>query len=262
MSATNSANNGYLPSIGFWRQGTIGRVIGLDTAGKFKTIDSAGGVGFLLDTITKVATADVQDKAITFAKLADSLVALLVAPGTVHAFAGPSPPTGWVICDGHEESRTGSTAALFAAIGTYWGVGNNSTTFNVPNFVNRVPVGYGAGAMWGFGNAAYTPTDLGQVNLALTTAQLPSHTHTITDQQHSHSINAHQHGYVNPIGTSVGVAPGGMSVTQASGVTNTNATQSTMNNSYSNINTTNANGSGAVHNNMPPFAMLYYIIKI
>lgn len=53
-------------------------------------------------------------------------------PATVHAFAGTASPEGWAMCDGSEVSRT-DNAALFAAIGTTYGVGDGSTTFNLPD---------------------------------------------------------------------------------------------------------------------------------
>lgn len=53
-------------------------------------------------------------------------------PATVHAFAGTSSPEGWAMCDGSEVSRS-DNAALFAAIGTTYGVGDGSTTFNLPD---------------------------------------------------------------------------------------------------------------------------------
>lgn len=49
-------------------------------------------------------------------------------------------PTGWLLCDGSAVSRT-TYADLFAVIGTTYGAGDG-TTFNLPNFSNRVPVGY------------------------------------------------------------------------------------------------------------------------
>jgi len=52
--------------------------------------------------------------------------------GIISAFGGTSAPTGWLICDGSAISRTGY-AALFAAIGTAYGYGDNSTTFNIPD---------------------------------------------------------------------------------------------------------------------------------
>lgn len=52
--------------------------------------------------------------------------------GSVIDFAGSSAPSGWLICDGSVISRT-TYAALFAAIGTTWGVGDGSTTFGIPD---------------------------------------------------------------------------------------------------------------------------------
>lgn len=49
-------------------------------------------------------------------------------------------PTGWLLCDGSAISRT-TFATLFAAIGTTFGAGNGTTTFNVPDLRGRVPVG-------------------------------------------------------------------------------------------------------------------------
>lgn len=56
----------------------------------------------------------------------------LVPPGVVFPYAGPTPPTGWLLCDGSAVSRT-TYARLFAAIGTVYGVGDGSTTFNLPD---------------------------------------------------------------------------------------------------------------------------------
>lgn len=69
----------------------------------------------------------------------------LVVSGAVTMFAGATPklPSGWLFCDGAAVSRT-TYAELFSAIGTTYGVGDSSTTFNLPNFRGRVPVGYDA----------------------------------------------------------------------------------------------------------------------
>ena len=58
----------------------------------------------------------------------------IIPPGTIFPYAGSSAPAGWVLCQGQAVSRTSDTyKALFAAIGTAYGVGDNSTTFNLPN---------------------------------------------------------------------------------------------------------------------------------
>ncbi|MDI6872580.1 MAG: phage tail protein, partial [Bacillota bacterium] len=55
-----------------------------------------------------------------------------VPPGVVVPYGGSTPPSGWLECDGAAVSRT-AYAALFAAIGTIWGAGDGSTTFNLPD---------------------------------------------------------------------------------------------------------------------------------
>jgi microcystin-dependent protein len=60
--------------------------------------------------------------------------------GVVLPFAGSSPPSGWLLCNGQQVSRT-TYPELFAAIGTTFGVGDGSTTFNVPDLRGRVAAG-------------------------------------------------------------------------------------------------------------------------
>lgn len=62
--------------------------------------------------------------------------------GTVIAFAGNSAPAGYLICNGAAVSRT-TYAKLFAVIGTTYGAGNGSSTFNLPNLTNRFIMGSG-----------------------------------------------------------------------------------------------------------------------
>ena len=64
------------------------------------------------------------------------------AIGTVKEFAGSSAPTKWLICNGTAISRT-IYADLFALIGTTYGAGDGSTTFNIPDFQGRSPKGVG-----------------------------------------------------------------------------------------------------------------------
>jgi microcystin-dependent protein len=60
--------------------------------------------------------------------------------GTVQSFAGVSAPAGWILCAGQAISRT-DFSQLFAVLGTTYGVGNGTTTFNVPDLRGRVPAG-------------------------------------------------------------------------------------------------------------------------
>ena len=64
--------------------------------------------------------------------------------GAVIPYAGSSAPTGWLKCDGTAVSRT-TYATLYALIGTTYGIGDNSTTFNLPDLRSRGVVGVGTG---------------------------------------------------------------------------------------------------------------------
>jgi phage-related tail fiber protein len=64
-----------------------------------------------------------------------------VPVGTITYFAASSPPAGYLAANGAAMSRT-TYAALYAAVGTVWGVGNGSTTFNIPDGRGWFPRGW------------------------------------------------------------------------------------------------------------------------
>jgi microcystin-dependent protein len=79
----------------------------------------------------------------TTAFVQSQIQALSVPPtGSMTMWSTGTAPTGWLLCDGAAVSRT-TYADLFAVISTTYGTGNGSTTFNVPNLENRVPIGAG-----------------------------------------------------------------------------------------------------------------------
>ena len=59
-------------------------------------------------------------------------------PGEIIIWGAPTPPAGYLICDGAAVLRT-TYARLFNAIGTTWGAGDGNTTFNLPNMIDRAP---------------------------------------------------------------------------------------------------------------------------
>lgn len=77
-------------------------------------------------------------------------------------------PTGWLICDGAAVSRT-TYADLFAVIGTTYGSGDGSTTFNLPPMAGRVPAGKSV-------STVFDPlgTALGAESAVLTSAEVPA----------------------------------------------------------------------------------------
>lgn len=92
--------------------------------------------------------------------------------GTQVAYGGAVPPTGWLICDGSAVSRT-QYADLFAVIGTSYGEGDGSTTFNLPNKKGRVSAGYDST------NSKFNAIGkkLGEETHTLTVAELAEHNH-------------------------------------------------------------------------------------
>ena len=98
--------------------------------------------------------------------------------GIVQMFAGATPPIGWLECDGSAVSRE-TYATLFAAIGTTWGAGDGSTTFNLPDLRGRAPIGAGTGS----GLSART---LGN-KVGTENAVIPYHTHSIPNHVHTMS---------------------------------------------------------------------------
>lgn len=75
-----------------------------------------------------------------FNGLIDEIKAQIVPSGVIKAFAGNTAPDGWLICNGQAVSRS-EYAALFAVIGTTYGAGDKSTTFNVPNLQGKMIIG-------------------------------------------------------------------------------------------------------------------------
>lgn len=158
----------------------------------------------------------------------DAAIALVpsVPSGTIIGFAGSSAPSGWLLCDGSEVSRS-LYAALFAAIGTAFGVGDGGSTFNVPDLRGRIPIGAGTGS----GLSARTlAQSLGEENHLLTLAEMPSHDHTANALA---SVNANNDGSVSGLH----YHPSNSGVTDSTG------------------------GDGA-HNNMQPVLGLTPIIRV
>ncbi len=104
---------------------------------------------------------------------ASSTAAALPA-GSMTMYGGSTLPSGWLECDGSAVSRT-TYAALFTAVGTTWGAGDGSTTFNLPDLRSRSPVGAGQGS--GLTNRVLGTTGGAETHV-LATAEIPAHTHT------------------------------------------------------------------------------------
>lgn len=164
----------------------------------------------------------------------------LVPIGVINQFAGEIPPNGYLLCQGQAVSRT-IYANLFNVIGTKYGSGDGSTTFNIPDLRGRVPVGLNT-----------TDNDFktlgktgGSKSVTLTLSQIPAHNHSanttvISAGAHNHSASsnstgshthtvsgsaasngAHGHGFNGAANVSVSHVSGTFVVSYSAGANNT-----------------------------------------
>lgn len=157
---------------------TLGAVNGSANVSAAATIaSSAVTTAKIADS--NVTTAKIADGSVTAAKLGNDI--FLVPAGAVMPFAMNSAPSGWLAANGTAVSRT-TYATLFAAIGTVYGVGDGSTTFNLPDLRGYFVRGSGTngdgtvsgtfGAKQADGFESHTHTG--------SAASAGSHTHTFT----------------------------------------------------------------------------------
>ena len=117
--------------------------------------------------------------------------------GMITDFAGVAAPTGWLMANGQAVSRT-AFAALFNVIGTLYGAGDGTTTFNVPDLCGRVTAGLdNKGGITAKGRWAAALT-LGYVagteTVTLDTTMMPAHGHGDAGHAHGYRDPAHNHG--------------------------------------------------------------------
>ena len=165
--------------------------------------------------------------------------------GMVMPFAGSTAPSGWLLCYGQAVSRT-TYADLFSALGTTYGTGDGSTTFNLPDLRGRVIAGQDD---MGGTSANRLTNQTGGLNGDTLGATGGAETHTLTEAQmpaHTHGAGTYevqgQSGSGGDSGATVGTGDGNAFDPAVSG-------------------TSGSAGSGAAHNNVQPTIILNYIIK-
>lgn len=190
--------------------------------------------------------------------------ALLVPTGSIMQFAGGSSPTGWLICDGSTVSRT-TYATLFSVIGTTYGSGDGSTTFNLPNTAGKSVFGYNSGD-GSFNSLGGTG---GSKTATLSTNELPAHTHTGTtnsDGAHTHSITDPGHSHSLSTDEEVASGSGSTVANRDEGGGETTGSSSTgisivSDGAHTHSFTTGSTGSGNAFSIMNPYIVFNHIIK-
>lgn len=154
--------------------------------------------------------------------------------GTILPYTGSDSelPTGYMLCDGSELSRT-DYSDLFAVIGTSFGDGNGSSTFNLPNLKGKVLTGLDSNDT----DFASMGTTGGEKTHTLTISEMPSHSHNAVWQRNSGDVGLGEYGG----NVAVQGTPASPGMTQ--GVTTTT-------------------GGGQSHNILQPYVVVNYIIKV
>lgn len=149
--------------------------------------------------------------------------------GIIMEYPGSNIPSGWLLCDGQAVSRT-LYSELFNLLGTTYGSGNGSTTFNVPNLKGKVAVGK-------------DDNDTDFDTLGETGGEK---THTLTENE----MPAHSHDLVYVKSNSTPLNNAGVS-----GFNSTNTGVGTKENAVENT------GGGQAHNNLQPYIVQNFLIK-
>ncbi|WP_376710373.1 phage tail protein [Pseudochrobactrum lubricantis] len=181
---------------------------------------------------------------------------MVVPVGGTIEWNGDTEPEGWMFEDGRALSRT-TYPALFAVLGTKWGAGNGTTTFNIPDSRGRVVAGINRGT--GRLTAAYGGVDgdvLGAVGGSqthvLTEAQMPSHRH----EGNTNQSGRHWHHYT---GAATNVNYGG---DRPSGTGGNSKSATDEAGEHSHYVETNYKGGNQPHNNVQPTIIKNKIIRV
>jgi microcystin-dependent protein len=159
------------------------------------------------------------------------ITAIAGLTGEIKMWGIPTPPVGYLMCNGSAISRT-TYKALFDIIGVTFGVGDGSTTFNLPDYRDRMPIGAGN---------LYAAAAKGGSKDAIVVA----HTHGIIDPGHNHTYHTGGSGTGN--------------YTNNTSVWGNDAYLKTAN-SNTNI-TITSTGTSGTDANLPPFLGVYFIIR-
>lgn len=201
-----------------------------------------------VDANRSVGTDHIKDNSVTAAKLNSAAVSVLMPTSTILPYAGislPGNPGDWLYCDGSEYDREitpGVSTPLFAALGLTYGVGDGSTTFNIPDLRGRVIAGQDD---MGGSSANRLTTAKSGINGDNLGAFGGLEDHLLTAAQSG--LPAHKH--------TVGSQTNGQMVTGSLSVTRTGSTY------QSSDPIGGAQPASSAHNNVQPTIILNYIIK-
>lgn len=184
--------------------------------------------------------------------------------GEIKMWGTASAPTGYLMCNGQTVSRS-TYSGLFAIIGTTFGAGDGSTTFTLPNYTNRMPVGAGSAyALAATGGSAdaivishthtYSGTTGGTSN---------GHTHAASDSGHTHGYYRTYAGQGSKFTDHSGQDEweGWVYESSGTGYASISVGGQSADHTHAFSGTTSSSGSSGTNANLPPYLGVYFIIK-
>jgi len=147
--STTTANNTI--TSGVLQKGLDTNQSGLSAGTEYYASNTAGGISSSAGTTSRKIGVARSTTNLYFDPVYGNLPSapqkafLNAVTGMIAMYGSATPPTGFLNCDGSAVSRT-TYADLFAVVGTSFGAGDGSTTFNLPNLQGRFPLGYAASA--------------------------------------------------------------------------------------------------------------------
>jgi len=176
--------------------------------------------------------------------------------GTIFPYATATTPAGALDCDGSTHLRV-AYPALYAALDSAYIV--DADHFKVPDLLGRTVIGAGSGS--GLSTYAVDASG-GQEAHTLSTTEIPSHNHGVTDPGHQHAVldGGHSHNITVRGNGSPGIYNAGTNQGAfVTGSTTTNSTGVGINTATTGISVGNT-GSGSSHENRQPYRALKYAI--
>lgn len=239
--------------------------VGGSTAIPIVTVDTTGRVTGLTSVSPSIATSQLTGT-VNYNQLAAGVTTTLTPPGVIHMWPTNTAPTGYLLCNGAAVSRV-TFNALYILIGTTFGPGDGSTTFNLPNFLNRFPMGagisgtYAIGATGGSADAivvSHTHTFSGT-----TSGQSVTHSHaaTVSDPGHRHFTHAPNGGGGNPGGDLNTSGPVNYSTSTSVTGISVSIGDASADHNHTFSGTTAAAGLSGINANLPPYLGINFIIK-
>lgn len=208
-----------------------------------------------------------------FYQSTNGILTPLIPTGSIIQFGGSVSPSGWLMCNGQEISKT-TYSALYSVIGDLYGSPFFSTNFVLPDLRGRTSIGNGN--LNGTGSVYPLGTSGGSESHVITISEMPSHTHTGTIAESGSHTHSYQDAYFAESG---GYKPSSNSVygtgagsdydngfyfrTETSPYYSSTPSniQTSTSGTHTHTITNSSTGSGVAFNLVQPYVVVSYIIR-